>query len=210
VTRTWAAVVATVVISVPVTSWAQPPPTARFAREVSVSGGVGHVFVYEGDTLGDRLNIGGSLAIVHRSGIGVEFEVNRTLGFAPDLVRCANEGTTCFGPTHSGIRPPIIASVNLQYRFNGRRVQPYVTAGLGVMRVKYPHGFGPIGGPDMLGQTDAEVTETGFGPDLGAGLRVLLSRAISVSPEIRWLDAPWLSRANLAVTRVVVRTAYSW
>jgi hypothetical protein len=76
--------------------------------------------------------------------------------------------------------------------------------------VKYPHGFGPIGGPDMLRQTEAEVTETGFGLDFGAGLRLSLSRAISVSPEIRWLDAPWLSGANLAVTRVVARTAYSW
>ena len=52
---------------------------------MSVGVGLGHVFVYEGDALGDRLNIGGSLAIVHRSGFGVELEVNRTLGFSPGL-----------------------------------------------------------------------------------------------------------------------------
>jgi hypothetical protein len=194
---TFTAVVAIGVILVPAISWAQPPLTARFAKEISVSVGMGHVFVYEGDTLGNRLNIGGSLAIVHRSGVGVEFEVNRTLGFSPELARCAIEGTTCFGPARTGIWPPTIASLNFQYRFKARRVQPYVTAGLGVMWVRYP-------------QTEADVTEIGFGPDLGAGLRLSISRALSLSPEIRWLDAPWRSGANLAVTRVVVRTAYSW
>jgi hypothetical protein len=53
VTRTWAAVVATVVIAVPATSWAQHPPTPRFTREVPVSVGLGHVFVYEGSTVGE-------------------------------------------------------------------------------------------------------------------------------------------------------------
>ena len=148
--RTRAAVVALCVISVPMTSWAQPTPAARFAREVSVSVGLGHVFVYEGSTLGDRLNIG------------------------------------------------------------SRRVQPYVMAGIGFMREKVVQGTGPIGGPDMLHQTEAEVSDTGFGPDLGAGLRLSLSRAMSINPEIRWLDASLRSRSNLAVTRVAVRTAYSW
>ena len=208
--RTWAAVVALCVISVPMTSWAQPTPAARFTREVSVSVGLGHVFVYEGSTLGDRLNIGSSVAIVHRSGFGVEFEVNRTLGFSPELAPCAIEGTTCFGPTHQGIRSPTIASASLQYRFKPRRVQPYVMAGIGFMREKVVQGTGPIGGPDMLHQTEAEVSDTGFGPDLGAGLRLSFSRAISINPEIRWLDASLRSRSNLAVTRVAVRTAYSW
>ena len=58
--------------------------------------------------------------------------------------------------------------------------------------------------------TASWAQSTGFGLDFGAGLRLSLSRAISVSPEIRWLDAPWMSGANLAVTRVVLRTAYSW
>jgi opacity protein-like surface antigen len=154
--------------------------------------------------------IGGSLTIVHRSGFGVEFAVNRTLGFSPDLAPCAIEGTTCFGPTHQGIRSPTIASANLQYRFKARRVQPYVTAGIGVMRKKVVRSTGPIGGPDMLRQTEAEVSDTGFGPDLGAGIRLSLSRAISINPEIRWLEASLRSRSNLAVTRVAVRTAYSW
>jgi opacity protein-like surface antigen len=209
VTRTWAAVVATVVIAVPATSSAQPQPTPRFAREVSVSVGLGHVFVYEGDTLGDKPNIGGSLAIMHRSGWGVEFEVNRTLGFSPELAQCAIEGTFCVGTTYQGIRPPMIASLGVQYRFKARRVQPYLTAGLGVMWLKSVQSTGRIGGPEFM-HSEAEVSDTGFGPDLGAGLRLSLSRAISFSPEIRWLDASWLSRANLAVTRLVVRTAYSW
>lgn len=209
-TRRWTAVVvALFVISVPTTSWAQPAPTARFAREVSVSVGLGHVFVYEGNTIGDRLNIGGSLGIVHRSGVGVEFEMNRTLGFSPELARCAIEGTTCFGTTHAGIRPPMIASVNLQYRFKGRRVQPYVSAGLGVLWSKSVQSTGRIGGPEVI-HTEAEVSDTGIGPALGAGLRLSLSRAISISPEIRWLDGSLTSRDELAVTRVVVRTAYSW
>lgn len=92
------------------------------AREVSVSVGLGHVFVYEAETVGNRLNIGGGLGIMHRSGFGVEFEVNRTLGFSPGLAQCAIEGTFCYGTTHAGIRPPTVASASLQYRFTRRRI----------------------------------------------------------------------------------------
>jgi opacity protein-like surface antigen len=205
----WAAVVALFIIAAPATGWSQPAPTARWTREVSVSVGLGHVFVYQGRTLGDRLNIGGSVGIVHSSGFGVEFEANRTVGLSPGPAPCAIEGTTCFGPTRSGIYPPTIASINLQYHFKRGRVQPYLSAGLGVLWSKSVQRIGPIGGPDTL-STEAEVTDRGFGPDLSAGLRLPLSRGISINPEIRWLDAPWLSRANLAVTRLSVRTTYSW
>jgi opacity protein-like surface antigen len=203
------AVVVASVICAPALGSAQAQTMRRFTREVSISVGLGHVFVYEGDTIGDRLNIGGSLGIVHRSGFGVEFEMNRTLGFSPGLAKCAAEGTVCFGTTRSGIRPPTIASANVQYRFKRRRVQPYVTAGLGILLSKSVQPTSPTGGSDVL-HTEAEVGDTGFGPDLGAGLRLSLSRSLSVSPEIRWLDAPWRSRVNLAVTRLVVRTAYFW
>jgi hypothetical protein len=197
------------ILSIAATSSAQQASAPSIEREGSMSVGLGHVLVYQGSTLGDRVNIGGGFGIFHRSGIGVEIEINRTLGFAPGLAPCAIEGTFCYGTTHTGIRPPTVMAAVVHYRFKGQRVRPYLTGGIGALFSRSVQPTSPVGGPEII-HTEAEVGETGYGPDLGAGLRVAVSRRFSVSPEIRWLDAPWLSGANLAVTRIVARTAYSW
>ena len=57
---------------------------------------------------------------------------------------------------------------------------------------------------------ESESRDRGFGPDLGAGLRIVLSPHVVISPEIRWLDASLVSRENLAITRLGIRTTYSW
>ena len=57
---------------------------------------------------------------------------------------------------------------------------------------------------------ESESRDRGFGPDLGAGLRLMLSPHVAISPEIRWLDASWLSSENLAITRLGIRTTHAW
>ena len=57
---------------------------------------------------------------------------------------------------------------------------------------------------------DGEFRDRGFGPDLGAGLRIVLSPHVAISPEIRWLDASLMSRENLAITRLGIGATYSW
>jgi hypothetical protein len=207
-TETRTALFTALLIGVSIHAWAQPAPAPRFTREASFSVGLGHVFRYEDKTLGDRLNIGGSVGVFHRSGAGLEVEIDRTLGFSPGLADCAIQGTFCYGATHAGIRSPTVVSVGVQYRFKGGRVRPYVTAGLGALVLKTVRPD-VVGGPDLI-HSESEVRDTGFGPDLGVGLRIAFPRGFSISPEVRWLDAPWLAGSNLAVTRLLVRTAYAW
>jgi hypothetical protein len=38
----------------------------------------------------------------------------------------------------------------------------------------------------------------------------MLSPHVVISPEIRWLDASLLSRENLTIARLGIRTTYSW
>jgi hypothetical protein len=52
--------------------------------------------------------------------------------------------------------------------------------------------------------------DTGVGPDIGAGLDIRLGRRLSLRPEARWLEASGISPLNLSITRLTVRTAYTW
>jgi hypothetical protein len=54
-----------------------------------------------------------------------------------------------------------------------------------------------------------QFNSAGFGPDLGAGVRLRVARSWSMETEVRWLDAPWLSRQNLAVTRLLAGVTYA-
>jgi opacity protein-like surface antigen len=88
------------------------------------------------------------------------------------------------------------------------RVQPYVTGGLGVMWSRSLHSVTQVRG-SIATNTEFASSDRGFGPDLGAGLRLRLARSWSVEMEARWLDAPWLSRQNLAVTRLLAGATYA-
>jgi opacity protein-like surface antigen len=188
-------------------SWAQSPPL--FIPELSVGVGLGHVFRFEDQTFGDRLNLGVSVAMVHRSRFAFELEASKTRELSPIPAPCGIVGITCVGVGHDGPRSVMSMSANLQYRFRNRRLQPYVSAGLGVMRSRSLHSTTRVTGSQGM-VTEEESRNTGFGPDLGAGVRIPISRSLSINPEIRWLEAAFMSRENLAVTRLTLRVAYSF
>jgi hypothetical protein len=72
------------------------------------------------------------------------------------------------------------------------------------------HSETRVTAPSIAVITEHESRDRGFGPELGAGVRLPVTPHLAVSPEVRWLDAPWLSFQNLAVTRLSVRGSYSW
>ncbi len=205
--RTSAAAVTILALLVPRASWAQSPPL--IIAELSAGVGLGHVFRFDDQTFGDRLNLGGSVAVVDGSGFAFELEANTTRELSPIPAPCGIVGVTCVGVGHDGPRSIMSISANLQYRFRSRRLQPYVLAGLGVMRSTSVHSTTRVMGSQAI-VTEEESRDTGFGPDLGAGLRIPISRSLSINPEIRWLEASVLSRENLAVTRLTLRVAYSF
>ena len=185
-------------------AWAQ-----TWTPEVSFGAGVGHVFRYNDEGFGNRGNLGGSAALVHRSGFVIELEADRTSGLDPRPTPCGVVGVTCVGQGRDGPTSATVTSVGIQYRLKGERVRPYFTAALGVLWTTSLSSITRVNG-SVASISESESSDRGFGPDLGAGVRIALTKHLAVSPEIRWLDAPWLSRANLAVTRLTVRTSYAW
>lgn len=198
--------IAVVVLACPAAAGAQ---TADWSPEVSMAAGLGHVFRFSDQTFGDRANIGGGVAIVHASRIALALEVDRTLGLRPRQAPCGIVGVVCAGIGHDGPRSALVTSLTFHYRFGQGRIQPYVLGGLGVLWSSSLHSLTQVRGSQAI-VTESESRDRGFGPDLGAGLRIALGGRASVAPEIRWLDAPWLSRENLAVTRILLRASYAW
>lgn len=188
-------------------------PTAAIAQtwmpEVSIAAGTGYVFRYSDEGFGNHWNAGGGAALVHRSGFAIEFEADRTFGLEGKPAPCGIVGVTCVGDVRYGPTSAAVTSVGIQYRLKGERVRPYFTAALGVLWTTSLSTITRVAG-SVATTTEIASSDRGFGPDLGAGLRIALAKGLAISPEIRWLDAPWLSRQNLAVTRLTVRTSYGW
>ena len=182
--------------------------TASWTPELSGSAGLGHVFRWDDQSFGNRANVGGGVAVSHPSGWAIEIAGDRTAGLEPPLVPCGIANVTCVGVGHDGPRSIAVASLTVHYRLRAGRVQPYVFGGLGMMWSRSVHSVTHVQGP-IATISESESSDRGFGPDLGAGLRVAIGRGVSISPEVRWLEASWRSRQNLAVTRLQLRVTYS-
>jgi hypothetical protein len=193
------------VLSLPALGWGQD----RWTPEVSASVGLGHVFRFDDETFGDRLNAGAAVGIAHRSGLVLEFDAERVFGLDAKPAPCGLVNNTCTGAGRYGPRQATVASLAVHYRFKGTRVQPFLVAGVGMLRTASLHTT-TYASTSPAVMVESESRDRGFGPDLGAGLRWMLSPHVVISPEIRWLEASWLSRENLAVTRLGIRTTYSW
>ena len=189
---------------------AQASPQTTWRPEVSAGVGIGHVFRWEDQTFGNEPNLSGAFAMLHRDGFGMEVEANHTFGLSPQAAPCGvsinGAPAACDGTGRNGVRSATMASVNARYEFRGQRVRPYVIAGLGVLQTTSVWSRATVDGSRVL-VTEEELEDTGFGPELGAGLRVEVTRRMSITPEVRWLEAAWRSRLNLAVTRLSIRAA---
>ena len=186
------------------------PASAQSAwtAEISVAAGLGHVFRWEDQAFGDRFNAGGGIAIAHRSGWAFEWHADRTFGLEPREAPCGLVHIRCVGAAREGPSKMDVMSLSIRRYFGNGRLQPFLTGGLGVMRSRSFHSVTQIQGP-MAMMSEFESRDTGFGPDLGAGLRFRIAPSWSLETEVRWLDAPWLSRQNLAVTRLLTGVTYA-
>jgi opacity protein-like surface antigen len=176
--------------------------------EVSLGAGIAHVFRWEDKTYGNPANVGGGFGIAHSSGWAIEVHGDRTFGLAPLQAPCGLVNVTCVGVAHYGPTVMSVASINARYQFNGRRLEPYLLGGLGILFSRSLHSMTHVSGPIAV-MTETQSSDRGFGPELGAGVRLPVARGWSLNGELRWLDAPWLSRQNLATTRVNAHVTYT-
>ena len=182
--------------------------SGSWTPEISLSAGLGHVFRWDDETFGDRIAAGVGVAMVHTSDWAFEWHVDRTFGLEPKQAPCGLVNVTCIGIAHYGPTEMAVMSMSVRRYFGAGRVQPYLTGGLGVMWSRSLHSVTQVRG-SIATNTEFASSDRGFGPDLGAGMRLRLARSWSVETEVRWLDAPWLSRQNLAVTRLLAGATYA-
>ena len=163
---------------------AQRSETAGTRVEALVTVGWGRVWRHRsGSTrFGSGPNIGGSVVVRAKSGMAFSIDVHRTFGVGS---------------------APTVFSANLRYYFRSTdRAQPYVIAGLGMVRIDRR------GLPATAGRADS--IDVGFGPNLGAGLALVDNHFVATLPEVQWADGTWRSPLNLSVTRIAVGAGYLW
>lgn len=182
-------------------------------REIAGGIALGHVYRFEDTTFGNRPNVMVSAGLRHRKGFGVEAEFDRTFGLRPRPAPCGilidGVPAICVGNGRDGVESVSIASIGARYEFQGTRFKPYLLAGLGLLRSTSVWSTATVDGNRVV-VTEQRLVDTGFGPDLGAGLSLDVSPRITIRPEVRWLDASVRSRLNLGTTRLGALVAYRW
>jgi len=112
----------------------------------------------------------------------IEFEADRVFGLEPEPAPCGLVNNTCVGGGRYGPREATVASLGVHDRFRGDRIQPFLSAGVGVLWTATLHTT-TYGGTRPAVMVESESRDHGFGPDLGAGLRIMLSPHVAISPE---------------------------
>lgn len=122
---------------------------------------------FAGSTVDKRTNLGGSLAWLGSSGLGLELD----FGFIPDFFEPKDLDLDVFGDNNV---TTLMGNVILGR--NGGGIEPYVSAGAGLLRTR----IGRFG--DLF---DDVATDNGLGVNAGAGLRIGSPR-LSLRGDLRY------------------------
>ena len=133
---------------------------------------------FGGSTVDKRANLGASLAWLGSSGLG--FEVD--LGFIPDFFAPKDLDIDVLGTNNV-----TTLMANVVFGRSGGGIQPYVSAGGGLMRSKVA-SFGEL--------FDDITTDNGLGVNVGAGLRVGGGR-FSLRGDVRYFRTVTDAEATL-------------
>lgn len=144
---------------------------------------------FGGSTVDSRTNLGGSLAWLGSSGLGLEVD----FGFIPDFFEPKDLDIDVFGANN-------VTTVmgNVMFGRAGGGIQPYVTAGAGLIRSRIG-SFGEL--------FDEVATDNGVGVNAGAGVRVGGGRA-SLRGDVRYFRN--LSESDLRITDDVLGDFSFW
>ena len=153
-----------------------------------------------------NLGIGLTLRLSRR--IGVEVEGNHMLGAEP--VKVSGTGIRPSDRArfpyeyHSGVSSLTLGSGNVLYYFSDKRVQPYLSGGIGAIWERGMVGERDFenGGTIGLRYQDNEMAGT-----LGGGVKISITPRISVRPELRLYEP---TGSLHSIGRVSVAAAYRW
>ena len=145
------------------------------------------------------VNVGGGIGTRLSRRFGVEFEVNRMLGVSPWTVTGVafipnRPGSRTEFSGREGFTSMTVAAGSLLYYFRDKRVQPFLSAGVGVALER---------GVTYHYPSEEEFQKTESLGTFGGGLKVFVSERIAVRPEFRVSIPAGPDRASIGVM-------YSW
>ena len=146
-------------------------PSAAFAQEYDekweLFGTLGYGGTWDDEGgVGRGLDIGGGLGVRATRKLGFEGSVNRITH-----VREFNSSPVRFEGT------AVFAGANALYHFSESKAQPYVIGGVGMLwHEDRTSGLGPPRPP---------IDASGFAYNFGGGIKVFLSKHVSLRPEVR-------------------------
>jgi opacity protein-like surface antigen len=113
------------------------------------------------------------------------------------------------GTGHEGVRAATIASANVLYHFSGGRSQPYLTAGIGTLWSKGVSTMTFVRETQAV-HTEQEWRDTELALNWSGGVRIFITRAMSLRSEVRFYDSTLRSRVNLSLIRASIGVGYYW
>ena len=183
--------------------------------EIHASLAMAHPFRFEDRGFGNHLNFGAGAEVSVWRGLRIGGEINRTFGLSPKPAECGaildrtGQPLPCIGSARNGLSSATAGSITAAYYFGKKRVQPYLIGGISFMNAKqHSAAFAVHKGYVEIDETSN--SSTGMGPTFGAGLRVSISRRLSIRPEVRFSDGTCMSSLNLSQWRISVGAAYGW
>lgn len=187
-------------------SWAQ-----NYAYKGEVFGSVAYGRLLRSDDLplGGGANFGGGAGLRLGSKIGIEFEFNRMVNLKLRPALCGT--LECVGSALIGYRSVILFSANGLYHFSVSRIQPYVVGGIGVLHTEFADSLS-VSDESGTRATISQIERRGNGLSIsfGTGLKVFLTRKISLRPEFRLYFSTIMSSENLGVSRASIGFGYHW
>jgi hypothetical protein len=177
-------------------SSSQPPARVRLRPEVFVSIGRAQLHASESASPG-WTNLGAGITLPLSRRVATQVEFNQMVGLSLETISGFRQvvdcrGTVCVsGPrvpyeAHQGTSSMRSASGNLVYYFSDKRLQPFVSGGVGVI---WQRGVWYWSGDSLRPAQEQAFHKASLSIPLGAGIRISIPGRISVTPEVRYQSA---------------------
>jgi opacity protein-like surface antigen len=192
-------------------SLAQNQAASEWDYKLELTGNIGHGWFHHGDSLwGSGLDFGGGIGVRPFRG------ALRGLGFEVELASLHQDQP--LSDVASRSLKSFLLSGNAVYHFNGRgRVQPFVVGGLGMVRAEYRFTCSecvfnedPITGQLIPIPYLEQIHATKLGITLGTGIKLAVTRHISLRPQILLVNTTPGSGYNWTWTRFQFGTGFHW
>jgi hypothetical protein len=161
--------------------------------EIFVSAGSSGFSRFDDQGFGRHADFGGGAAFRLSRRVALQADVHHVYGLDLADGECA-DGAPCSATSMTG---------SALFMMGTGRVQPYLQAGVVLLRSESATVQQP-------GTPAVRESDTGFGPLVGGGVKIMLTRTVYVQPAFWMGTTVLMSRSNLSTSRASVGVGYVW